>query len=172
MLNREAIRTERFEIRPFCAADLPVFVSFNSDPKARRFMGGVVSKSDTESSLRAHIQSVGATGLGARAVVVQNSGSVLGYCGLQKFEDTDEIELFYGYLPTAWGRGVATEAARGLLPVAQRCESIDHLVAIVRPDNIASLRVLEKLGFTEAGTYFHPRWHVEHVRFELPTNPA
>ena len=169
MLDRTVIRTARLDVRPFSVADLSAFLVFNSSPEARRFMGGVVSKSDTESSLDTHIDSVETTGLGARAVVERSSDSVLGYCGLQRFAETEEIELFYGYLPTAWGRGVATEAAHGLLPVAQRCEAIEHLVAIVHPENIASRRVLEKLQFRPAGTYLHPRWHIEHLRFELAT---
>lgn len=86
---------------------------------------------------------------------------------MQKFAGTEEIELFYGYLPATWGRGVATEAAHGLLPVAQRCESVAHLVAIVHPENLASLRVLEKLRFQPDGTYLHPRWHVEFLRLQL-----
>jgi len=85
----------------------------------------------------------------------------------KKISETEEIELFYGYLPTAWGRGVATEVAHGLLRVAQRCEAIEQLVAIVHPENIASLRVLEKLRFRPAGTYLHPRWHIKHLRLQL-----
>lgn len=169
MIDQTVIRTARLELRPFRLDDLSAFLAFNSNPEARRFMGGVVSKSDSESSLDAHIKSVETTGLGARAVVESSSDSVLGYCGLQRFAVTEEIELFYGYLPTAWGRGVATEAAHGLVSVAQRCDAIEQLVAIVREENVASMRVLEKLRFRPAGTYLHPRWHVEHLRFQLAT---
>jgi len=169
MLDRAVIRTKRLDIRPFVDADLPALLSFNSSPQARRFMGGVVSRSDTEASLLAHIDRVESTGLGARAVVERSDNAVVGYCGLQRFEGTEEIELFYGYLPVAWGHGVATEAALGLLPLAQRCEEVDHLVAIVHPENVASLRVLEKLGFRRVGTYLHPRWGTEHLRLQLGT---
>jgi ribosomal-protein-alanine N-acetyltransferase len=170
MLDRAIIRTERLDIRPFIDADLSAVLSFNSNPQARRFMGGVVSKSDTESSLRAHIDTVETTGLGARAVVERGSDSVVGYCGMQQFAETEEIELFYGYLPVTWGRGVATEAALGLLPLAQRCEAVGHLVAIVHPENAASIRVLEKVRFLHAGTYIHPRWGIEHLRLQLITS--
>jgi len=172
MLDPSLVRTMRFDIRPFRGDDLASLLVFNSSPEARRFMGGVVSKSDTVESLRAHMQSVETMGLGARAVVERSSGSVLGYCGIQRFAGTDEFELFYGYLPTTWGRGVATEAAYALIRVARRCEAITHLVAVVHPENLASLRVLEKLQFEQSGTYLHPRWHIEHLQFKLGTGPA
>ena len=171
MLDPAEFQTERLDIRPFSAADLPAFYAFNSSPEARRFMGGVVSRAETEASIRAHIRSVETTGLGARAVVERSNGAVVGYCGLQEFAETQEIELFYGYLPTAWGRGIATEAARATLLLGFRCLSVGHVVAIVHPQNVASIRVLEKLAFRLVGTYPHPRLHIEHLRFHLPADP-
>ena len=168
MLEVAPIRTKRLEIRPFSEADLAAAYAFNADPDARRFMGGVLSRADSDSGSRAHIESVGTVGLGARAVVERSANAVVGYCGLQRFAGTQEIELFYGYLPAAWGRGIATEAARAILALGFRSLSIGHVVAIVRRENVASIRVLEKLAFRLVGTYPHPRWHVEHLRFHLP----
>lgn len=166
-LDRALIRTERLDIRPCRDADLDAFHAFDSDPEARHFLGGLRTRAETETGLRAHMRSVEASGLGARAVVERASDAVVGYCGLQALEGTGELELFYGYLRSAWGRGLATEAGRALIGAAGQCSSLDRLAAIAHPENAASLRVLRKLGFRPVGTYVHPRWNTEHVCLSL-----
>ena len=171
MLPIDPIQTERLLIRPFDEADLESAYQVSSDPEARRFTGGVLSRSESDRGLRAHIDRVSRTGLGARAVVECRSDQVIGYCGLQHFADTEEIELFYGYATRAWGRGFATEAATAFVDLGFRCLRTERLVAIAHPENLASLRVLEKLGFIRSGTYPHPRWKVEHLLLSLARPP-
>jgi RimJ/RimL family protein N-acetyltransferase len=163
MLPSDSIETERLVIRPFDEGDLDAAYAVNSDPEARRFTGGVVDRAESDRGLRKQIDRVSRTGLGARAVVERQSNQVIGYCGLQPFAETAEIELFYGYATSAWGRGFATEAADALIELGFRCLDAERLVAIVLPENVASLRVLEKLGFLRSGTYLHPRWKLEHL---------
>ena len=52
MLEVAAIRTKRLEVRPFSEADLAAAYAFNADPDARRFMGGVLSRADSDSPPR------------------------------------------------------------------------------------------------------------------------
>jgi RimJ/RimL family protein N-acetyltransferase len=162
-LPLEPIVTQRLLIRPLESSDLEAAFELNSDADARRYTGGVVDRAASDRGLRAQIARVRASGLGSRAVVDRGSGDVVGYCGLQPFADSDEIELFYGYASRVWGRGLATEAARAVLELGFRCLDRDRIVAIVDPENRASVRVLEKLGFVRTGTYPHPRWHVDHL---------
>ena len=51
-----------------------------------------------------------------------------------------------------WGKGYATEAARAVLDHGFREVGLDRIVACVYPDNAASIRVAERLGFTQFGT--------------------
>ncbi len=171
MLSIDPIATRRLVIRPFDEGDLDAAYQVSSDPEARRFTGGVLSRAESDRGLRGHIDRVSESGLGARAVVESRSHQMIGYCGLQRFADTEEIELFYGYATHAWGRGFATEAATALVDLGLRCPQIERLVAIVHPENLASLRVLEKLGFLRSGTYPHPRWKLEHLFLELDRRP-
>jgi len=114
MLSVDPILTRRLIIRPFGEPDLDAAYEINSDPEARRFTGGVKSRVDPDRGLREQIHRVCQSGLGARAVVERRAGHVIGYCGLQSFADTEEIELFYGYATRMWGNGFATEAAAAL----------------------------------------------------------
>ncbi|MEO5662437.1 MAG: GNAT family N-acetyltransferase [Nocardioides sp.] len=62
-------------------------------------------------------------------------------------DDVPEVEIGYGLVSDARGRGVATEAVRGLLAQADALGV--RVRASVLPDNAASIRVLAKCGFTE-----------------------
>jgi RimJ/RimL family protein N-acetyltransferase len=57
----------------------------------------------------------------------------------------------YAFLGTVGGRGYATEAAGATLAHAREALGIPYVVAIVKPGNTASMRVLEKLGLRQDG---------------------
>jgi [ribosomal protein S5]-alanine N-acetyltransferase len=78
-------------------------------------------------------------------IEVRATGDVVGYCGL-----TDEHELAYELLRRFWGHGYATEAARAVIDAAWSSGHV-RLRAGVRDWNVASRRVLAKLGFEETG---------------------
>jgi ribosomal-protein-alanine N-acetyltransferase len=61
-------------------------------------------------------------------------------------EGTPEIELAYGLAKPYWGSGFATEAARACLRYGFAEMKLERIVAVVNPGNVASQRVLEKLG--------------------------
>jgi len=65
--------------------------------------------------------------------------------------DRDDLQIGYEYAPSHWGRGYATEAAGRVLEYAFEVVKLDRLAAIARPANVASVRVLEKLGFRSVG---------------------
>lgn len=71
-------------------------------------------------------------------------GRIVGSCGLRETAE-GEVELLYSLDPDVWGRGLATEAARAGLDYAQ---CIGHVVAYTDPGNLASERVLARLGMT------------------------
>ena len=81
------------------------------------------------------------------AVVEKDSGALIGWVGLGPLDFApEEIEIYYGLSPDYWGRGIATEAARALLRYGFEVIGLDTIVAIVHPDNGASIRVIEKMG--------------------------
>lgn len=75
---------------------------------------------------------------------------VIGYCGVIFHESPDEPELAYELLRAAHGCGYATEAGRAVVTWASEA-GYGRLWASVRDWNVASRRVLEKLGFRETG---------------------
>lgn len=87
------------------------------------------------------------------AVTDRESGLLAGECGLYLLEGRGpEVELGYSFGTRWWGRGYAVEAARATLGEAFGPLGLERVIAITRPENHRSQRVLERLGFTAAGT--------------------
>jgi ribosomal-protein-alanine N-acetyltransferase len=105
-----------------------------------------------------------AHGLGIWSVRDRHGGELLGHSGLL-LNEPPEVELIYAFARSGWGRGFATEAASCLIDYAFTHRRLDHLNALVFPENIASRRVLEKLGFVRAGET--KRFDVQLHRFTL-----
>lgn len=95
-------------------------------------------------------------GYGWWAVVPRTEAQLIGWAGLQYLPETDEIEVAYLLGKPHWGQGLGTEAARASLNFGFDDLGLDRLVGIVHPENIASQRVLEKIGmsFVERTRYF------------------
>jgi RimJ/RimL family protein N-acetyltransferase len=75
-------------------------------------------------------------------------GAIAGRCVLRHLdvEGTDEVELGYGLHARYWGKGLATEVAKELLRLGRTALARDTLVAVTRPENLGSQRVLVKTG--------------------------
>lgn len=90
-------------------------------------------------------------GLGLLPIELRGTGEFVGYCGLTVGQATyDEPEIAYELAQRAHGHGYATEAARAVVEAAARTGR-ERLWATVREWNVASFRVLEKLGFENSG---------------------
>ncbi len=82
-------------------------------------------------------------------------GRFLGWCGIFPLEQSGLLEIGYRYRPEAWGQGFATEAAGLVLGHGRRQLDLDPIVAVAHPENIASHRVLEKIGLARHGRRHH-----------------
>ncbi len=148
------IETARLRLRAFAHEDLEAFAALRADAGVMRYigLGGVYGPQTREQAagwLERNERRWREHGLGMWAVVEkENDGGLLGWCGLGRLEDTETIEVGYGLAPRAWGRGLATEAARASLRFAFEELALPRVVAVANPDNAASRRVMEKLGMT------------------------
>jgi ribosomal-protein-alanine N-acetyltransferase len=81
------------------------------------------------------------------AVVQKQDGRLIGWCGLGPLEfDPKEIEIYYGLSKEYWGKGIATEAVVAVLGYGFDTLKLDKIVAITHPENIASIKIIEKMG--------------------------
>ncbi len=103
-----------------------------------------------------------AGGGGLWALRERPAEAVIGFVGFRPFFEPPEMQLLYGLLPAAWGRGLATEAAWAATAYAFGTLGFHEVSAATDTPNTASIAVLERLGFEEwrrseegvAGTVF------------------
>ena len=96
------------------------------------------------------------TGFGALALEHSESGRVVGWCGVQPMRAVQDYEVIYALRRQSWGQGLASEAARALMYETFMLTEIDiaNLHALVYPQNIRSILVLERLGMNFVETHF------------------
>ncbi|MEM7156637.1 MAG: GNAT family N-acetyltransferase [Myxococcota bacterium] len=104
-------------------------------------------------------------GLGWWPIVNRADAEIVGQAALMPIPDApDDLELGYHVARPWWGRGVATEVARGVLDYAAQHFPARRVIAVTRPHNAASRRVMEKIGLRFAGeTVFKGLHSVEYV---------
>ncbi|HSE06964.1 MAG TPA: GNAT family N-acetyltransferase [Methylomirabilota bacterium] len=151
------LETPRLRLRPLAASDEAALVALDSDPEVMRYVGspaGVKSPVETLERARRRIRE-SARGdyepLGFWAIEERADPAFLGVGALIRMPDDDDVEVAYRLARWAWGRGVATEAAAALVGHALGPLGLPRVVAVTYPENLASQRVLDKLGFERRG---------------------
>jgi RimJ/RimL family protein N-acetyltransferase len=83
-------------------------------------------------------------------MILKSNGELIGDCGLtiQDVEGVREVEIGYHVRRDLWGQGLATEAARVCRDYGFANLQADHLISLIRPENLQSRRVAEKNGMT------------------------
>ena len=84
--------------------------------------------------------------IGFCSLIEKQSGKFLGWCGLWRLPETDEIEVGYAIAKEFWRKGYAAEAAEAFLKYGFEKLKLNKIVAVALPENKASQRVMEKLG--------------------------
>jgi ribosomal-protein-alanine N-acetyltransferase len=144
-------RTERLTLRRFDLTDAEAMHALNGDPEVTRYVGDPPFESvdAARDFVTGYLRDVALPegDLSRWAVVENETGDVLGFCGLRRQAD-GTVDLGYRLLRRAWGQGYATEAARATLEVGFGRFGLSVITAHADVENLASLRVLEKLGMT------------------------
>lgn len=139
------IQTARLLLRRPRPDDLDAFFRIMSDPRGMRYWS-TLPHADREVTRAWLDQKIERTAAGGEDFVIEFEGRVVGDVGAGRLPD-------FGFMihPEYWGKGIATEAAAAFIDYAFSNELTDQLLADVDPRNVASLRVLEKLGFARTG---------------------
>ncbi len=147
------IETERLRLREFVEDDVAAYYAMCSDPAVTRYTHHTLASMDEalESMRSRPIADYRKYGYGRWACVLKENDQVIGFAGLKFLEDIREVDLGYRLLPPYWGRGLATEASRPIIDHGFDRLELKEIIGMVVPENVASVRVLQKLGFEFAG---------------------
>lgn len=155
----DILQTERLNLREFTLADAGFILELLNQPSFIRFIGdrGVRTVADAEQYLaQGPLKSYEQNGFGLWYVEQKETQAFVGMCGLIKRPELEDVDLGYALMPEFWAQGYATEACSAVLGHAHQQLKIKRLVAIVAPENAASIRVLEKIGLTFERTMLWP----------------
>ena len=134
----------RIELRPVAPSDLPIFFEHGRDPVACRMAAFTAADPGDRAAFDAHWQRNLAKEANTMRTIVAD-GAVAGH--IASFLREGDLEVTYWIDRTMWGQGIATGALSAFLDVVT--ERPIHARAAA--DNSASLRVLERCGFTPYG---------------------
>jgi [ribosomal protein S5]-alanine N-acetyltransferase len=149
MVATPALTTRRLLLRPVDLDDVDALARIVGDGEVMRFVGNgtPLGWDDVLAWIGRCRQAFDREGTGVFTIVLRSTAEVIGYCGIEIGEDTGALELNYALAQPYWHRGFATEAAVAVVEHADTL--IDALLATVDPANLASIRLLERLGFVQ-----------------------
>lgn len=146
------IVTPRLILRSARPDDLDAMHAVLSDPRATLWWS--TPPHETLDQTREWLDDMIANGPDHPDFVVERDGRVIGKAGFWKLPDV-------GYIlhPDCWGQGLASEAVGAAVDHVFRTRDVETLTADVDPENAASIRLLERLGFVRTG-FGERTWNV------------
>jgi RimJ/RimL family protein N-acetyltransferase len=146
--------TERLVLKKFNVADAQGFYELNLDPEVIRYTGDMsfASVAEAETFIR-NYDHYDRYGFGRWSVSVKDTGNFIGFCGLNYRAAMGEVDLGFRLCRNQWGKGYATEAAHSSLWHGFYTYGLEKIVARAMKDNLASQRVICKLGMSYEKTF-------------------
>jgi RimJ/RimL family protein N-acetyltransferase len=140
--------TERLWVRHVEPTDVDAMYAVYGDADAMRWVGDGVplARDQCAGWIVITQRNYALRGYGMSALVARLSGEVIGFCGLVHPGGQAEVEIKYALRREFWGKGLATEAAAGMLAYGASAFGITRVIATTAPANAASHRVLGKAG--------------------------
>lgn len=151
------LETARLKLRLFRLSDFDDLYRLYSEPEVMRYVGrGARTQQETETGLLLMIEHWQRHGFGLWALIDKNDDKLIGRCGLCFLDHTLEVELGYLLDQYYWGQGLATEASQAALKYGFEMVNLKKIVAVAKPENLASRRVMEKVGLKyEKDAYYY-----------------
>jgi RimJ/RimL family protein N-acetyltransferase len=142
--------TPRLLFRQLEPSDAAIMYPWLTDADIMRYMpsGQDFNREQVEARINRYITHQQQYGYSRGLMIDRTSGEAIGDAGLLYLPATKEVELGYRLGKPWWGKGLATEAAIGWLDYAFNGLGLPEVIAFSHPDNVASVRVIQKSGFT------------------------
>jgi RimJ/RimL family protein N-acetyltransferase len=142
------LRTARLRLRPLREDDLDAYATMCADPEVMRFIGagGPIDRAQAWRQMAMFVGAWSLQGVGMWAVQRAEDGRLIGRVGYLNPPDWPHVELGWLLGREAWGLGYAQEAARAALAWGRDAAGIDRPISMVRPQNLRSIALAQRLG--------------------------
>lgn len=158
------LKTQRLRLRAFQEGDISTFQAYRSDPEVAKYQGweAPYSREDATQFVQEMMERTpGEPGQWYQAAIeLKSNGRMIGDCAFKRLgEDVRQAEIGITIAREFQGRGYGVEAIAGLLGYLFGELELHRARANIDPENAASRRVLEKLGFRHEGTFVESLWY-------------
>lgn len=154
-------KTQHLRLRQWRESDREPFAAMNADPVVMEFFPALQSKAASDASIDAWQSQFATQGWSNWAAELIGSGQFVGFVGLsvprRVLPFSPCVEVGWRLAPFHWGKGLATEAARGALRVGFERLALDEIVSFTSIGNHRSRKVMQRIGMRDALQDFeHP----------------
>lgn len=151
-LEAPTLTTERLTLRMLQLADFEEYYEIHKDPEVTRYTARMeLNRMDTWRHLSMVVGHWHLLGFGMWGVFENETGRLCGRAGFHQPEGWPDFELGWTFGRAFWGQGYATEAARRCMRFAFEEMGRDHLISLIDPENVASIKVADRIGETLQG---------------------
>lgn len=158
--------TERLRVRKLNTNDAVLFFEFMSDPNVMNpIPRKVLSRIESNTKLTELISLEKSSKTKIWSLTEKEKGSLIGICGFLKNDENDD-EIAYRLIERFWGKGYATEIAKGLIEYSLENLNFEKITADVSTDNKKSSKILEKF-MTPVREFFNKEDHCTDRRYEI-----
>lgn len=149
------METERLFLRPLSMEDLYPLHSFMGRKEVMYAWEHGFTENEVREWIERQVLRYDSDGIGYWGVVLKESSLLIGQAGLLKsiIDGKEAVELGYIFDSLHWHNGYAAEAARSCIRYAFIQLGLDEMYCTIRPENVASVRLAERLGMTPYGSY-------------------
>ncbi|MBN8827717.1 MAG: GNAT family N-acetyltransferase [Sphingobacteriia bacterium] len=162
------LETPRLILREWKEQDIEAFVKINQDPKVIKFLRGALTLEEAKAFIIGANMGILDNGFGLWAAELKETKELIGFIGLNipefKAHFTPCVEIGWRLSSKHWRKGLATEGAKRVLEFAFKDLGIEEIVAFTARNNLASRKVMEKLGMTHdpKENFNHPKLPESH----------
>ena len=142
------LETDRLVLDAWQVSDVQAFRPIATDIQVMRYITGGVPWTDEQiqTFVERQVKVYSERGFCRWKLLSRATGEMIGFCGVGFWRDNPDPEIGWWLAKRYWGQGLATEAASSALRDAFDRIRLDRIISIARPENTASLRVMDKLG--------------------------
>ncbi|ASS76247.1 hypothetical protein CIG75_15720 [Tumebacillus algifaecis] len=161
------LETERFRLRDLQDRDVEDFFANFSDEETMRYFGmaALTEQAQAVKMMKGMEEGRQENSAIRWAIARREDDRLIGTIGFHNWSvKSFRAEVGYEINRAYWGQGVATEVLRAVLKCGYEEMGLNRIEAIVIPENLASFRVLEKVGFKKEGLlqeymHYNDRYH-------------
>ncbi|MDS1268987.1 GNAT family N-acetyltransferase [Lipingzhangella sp. LS1_29] len=162
------LETKRLLLRRWDERDRAPFAALNADAEVMHYFPALRTSAESDESINAMERHFDKHGFGFWALEERETGRFLGFTGLihvpYQAHFTPAVEIGWRLVRSAWGCGLATEAAHAALEFGYAHLDLDEIVSVTAAGNERSRAVMRRIGMTRdpADDFTHPHLDPDH----------